>query len=131
MRELFNIVAQSLLGISAMTGLTYNEINIIVYYFAIPMMFFVMADKIIKKHILKISLSMLSLPVLALTDFKKFSDWLFAVSVDFLNLFEAIGWNYTVSSVTICVFVPAVVFMVLFYFSYWPDVKSFMALGEK
>ena len=124
MQSLFNLVYHLLLGISKATGLTYNEINIIVFYFVIPMIYFAMIDEILKKHTCKSLLIILSISILFFTDFRKFSDWLFSESVGFLLSFQAIGWNYIVASVIICVFVPAALFVVLFYYSYWPSLKK-------
>lgn len=37
---IFNLVAVALFKVAKMTHLTYNEINIIVYYLIIPMLFY-------------------------------------------------------------------------------------------
>jgi hypothetical protein len=124
MNTIFKIVYIVLKKLSAATGLTYNEINIVVYYIIIPMIYFVMIDKIFKKHIFKIVFACVVATTVFLVDFKLFSDTLFAGSVRFLLWFKVIGWNYTVSSVIICVIVPILLFGVLFYFSYWPDLKN-------
>ena len=126
MKIIFDIVYCLLKQLSVITGLTYNEINIVVYYIIIPMIYFFMIDKIIKKHIFKIVFSILILIILVLVNFEKFSDSLFDASVKFLLLFEVIGWSYVVSSVIICVIVPAIIFGVLFYFSYWSSVKKYL-----
>ena len=124
MQEVFSIVYRTLIDLSAATGLSYNEINILVYYLIIPMMFFAMIDKIIGKHFFKIGLVVVWILILIVTDFNEFSDGLFAASVKFLLMFESIGWNYTVSSVIICVLIPGVIFAALFYYSYWPSLKK-------
>ena len=41
--------------------------------------------------------------------FRDRCDWTFMKSVDFLLRFKAIGWNYIVSSVIICVVVPILI----------------------
>ncbi len=121
----FQIVYLLLVYGARVTGLTYNEINIVVYYMIIPMIYLAMLDKIMGRHIFKSVFAVLILLVIFLTDFGKFSDGLFDLSVKFLLLFKVVGWNYTVASVIICVVVPLIVFAVLFYFSYWPAVKSY------
>ena len=50
-----------------------------------------------------------------INDFSSFSDDLFDRSVDFLNWFEIIGWNYIQASVIICVFLPVLIYFVLRY----------------
>ncbi|MBK9575783.1 MAG: hypothetical protein IPK50_21665 [Fibrobacterota bacterium] len=121
----FQIVYLLLVYGARVTGLTYNEINIVVYYMIIPMIYLAMIDKIVGRHLFKPALAVLILLVIFLTDFAKFSDGLFDLSVKFLLLFNVVGWNYTVASVIICVVVPIQVFAVLFYFSYWPTAKSY------
>ena len=123
MHLLFEIVYKILKQISVVTGLTYNEINIVVYYIIAPMIYFVMIDKILKTHLLKIIFGVIVIVTIVVSDFGKLSDSMFDSSVDFLLWFELIGWDYVVSSVIICVIIPFLVFVVLFYFSFWPILK--------
>lgn len=125
METVFQIVYLLLVYGARLTGLTYNEINIVVYYMIIPMVYLAMLDKIVGKHVFKSVFAGLILLVILLTEFEKFSDGLFELSVKFLLAFKVIGWNYTVASVLICVVVPLQAFALLFYFSYWPAVKSY------
>ena len=124
MHTIFQIVYNVLKRLSSVTGLTYNEINIVVYFIIIPLIYLVMIDKIIHKHILKLTFGGLVISIVAFADFKSFSDSVFAASVKFLLSFENIGWNYVVASVIVCVIVPMIVFCVLFYFSFWPYIKN-------
>ena len=43
-KSIFFIVANSLLSIGRKTGLTYNEVNILVYYLLIPLSWTIMLD---------------------------------------------------------------------------------------
>ena len=52
---IFNVIAESLAFIGEKTGLTYNEINIITYYFLIPLSWFFLLDIIFDFHYFKIS----------------------------------------------------------------------------
>ncbi len=122
MNNLFKIVYQALVAFSRVTGFTYNEVNIIVYYFIIPLIYFTMIDKILKTHALKIAFTLVSVVIAVFTNFTEFSDRLFDISVQFLLLFSVIGWNYIVASVIICVFVPILIFIPLFFLSYYPDI---------
>lgn len=111
----FNSVARVLLFIARATGMTYNEINIIVYYLIVPLTWTVMIDILIKMPI--------TTPLLLITwaviffvhrdDFRKWCDWAFDKSAEFLLWFKRIGWNYVVSSVIICVVVPIIIYAAL------------------
>lgn len=48
-RQIFALVASSLLWIGGKTGLTYNEVNILVYYLFIPLSWTIMLDCLICK----------------------------------------------------------------------------------
>lgn len=113
----FAIVAGAEQLIARMTGTTYNEVNIIVYYLIIPLSWTLMLDYIIVLPVLT--------PILILAwiifvwkdkvSFRDRCDWAFDKSVDFLLWFQKIGWNYIVSSVIICVVVPILVYIALIY----------------
>jgi hypothetical protein len=99
------------------TGRTYNEMNIIVYYFMIPYSWLLMLDAIWGFHYCAIVGGVFYLLLwLAIKNFKSFSDDVFELSVKFLNSFNKYGSNYVASSVWICVAVPLVIYGVLIYF---------------
>lgn len=119
METTFQIVYSLLKWISSVTGFTYNEVNIIAYYIVLPFSYIVLADRILKRHILKpIYVIAVTGCLLTIKDFTAFSDWLFQKSVDFLLSFQLLGWNYVVASVLICVVFPAMVFAIMFHFAY-------------
>ncbi len=119
MNTVFQIVYALLMWISEITGFTYNEVNIIAYYMILPFAYVVLADRIVKTHILKVLYVVaISIGLFFIKDFTAFSDWLFQQSVDFLLSFHFLGWNYIVSSVLICVVFPAIVFVMMFHFAY-------------
>jgi hypothetical protein len=114
--RIFYGVAKLLLFIGKKTGLTYNEVNIITYYFLIPLSWCLMLDVILEMHYLTIGWGIFVLGFLAgCRDFKAYADWLFVKSVDFLNLFNKIGSSYNATSVWICVTLPLVVYGILIY----------------
>lgn len=116
MQTLFNIVYQFLLGCAALTGFTYREINIIAYYILIPFVFFALVDLIFKFHYTKLIFSSIVIIALLFIDnFTLFSNALFQLSVDFLNSFTFLGWNYIEASVIICVFLPLLILLGLMY----------------
>jgi hypothetical protein len=114
---IFKIVAKSLLFIGKQFGLSYNEINIIFYYFIIPFSWMFLLDMIFSFHYLKIAFLIFIVGfIVGCRNFKTYSDWLFQKSVSFLNYFNKYGSNYTASSVWICVSVPIVIYATLIYF---------------
>lgn len=111
MKKIFDITVVALLKVAALFNLTYNEINIIVWYYLIPLLWAVLVD-------VKLGLPLTTPFVVAILgivtyvhrkDFKAFCDWLFMKSVAFLLLFDKVGMNYTVASVVVCVLVPIII----------------------
>lgn len=114
---IFAIVAGAELLIAKLSGTTYNEVNIIVYYLVIPLSWTLMLDYITKMPFLTPLLTSAWI-VFIWKDKMKFRnrcDLAFDKSVDFLLWFKKIGWNYIVSSVIICVVVPILVYIELIY----------------
>lgn len=114
---IFAIVAGIEHLIARMTGTTYNEVNIIVYYLVIPLSWTIMLDYITRMPFLT-PLFILAWIVFIWKDkmeFRARCDLAFKRSVDFLLWFQKIGWNYIVSSVIICVVIPILVYIELNY----------------
>ena len=117
MLPIFAIVAGVEHIIAKVTGMTYNEVNIIVYYLLIPLSWAVMIDYITMMPFLT-PMYIIAWIVFLWKDPMKFRDrcdWVFDKSVDFLLWFKRIGWNYVVSSVIICVVVPVLIYIELVY----------------
>lgn len=117
MLPIFAVVAGVEHIIAKLTGSTYNEVNIIVFYLLIPLSWTVMIDYLTKLPFLS-PMFVLAWIVFLWKDPMKFrnrSDWAFMKSVDFLLWFKRIGWNYVVSSVIICVIIPILVYVELIY----------------
>lgn len=117
MLPIFMVVAGIEHLIAKLTGSTYNEVNIIVYYLVIPLSWTVMIDYITKLPFLT-PMFILAWIIFLWKDTMKFRDrcdWAFQKSVDFLLWFKRIGWNYIVSSVIICVVVPIIIYIELIY----------------
>ena len=116
MNEIFDVVYKCLKWLSEISGWTYHEINIIVYFIIIPLIFSFFVDKILKKNYFKIAVvSIVLISLILISDFEKFSTKLFNHSVDFLNWFEVFGLNYIQASVVICVIVPILIIVLLLY----------------
>ncbi|MBU4333336.1 MAG: hypothetical protein KKD07_02725 [Candidatus Omnitrophica bacterium] len=132
MSLVFNIIAYSLDFISYITGLTYKEINIIVYYMVIPFIYIALIDRISKKHFLKVIFGIgIVMFFLSVKNFHAFSEWFFDASVVFLKSFEQIGWNYVVASVIICVVIPGILFVLLFYYAYRTEINTAFKINNK
>ena len=116
MNTVFSIVYRFLLWLSALTGLSYEAVNIVVYYYFIPALFCVLIDKVTKKHYFKVGFVIaVILSLIIIEDFEAFSQDLFDRSVDFLLLFNAVGLDYVQASVVICVAVPIAIIIYLRY----------------
>jgi hypothetical protein len=119
MEATFDIVYRFLVYLSVKTSLSYEEINIIVYYIVTPLIYVVMIDRIFRFHYFKIIFTLaVALTFIFMESFYKFSMLLFIKSQNFLLGFKIIGWNYTEASVIICVVFPALLFVALIFLLY-------------
>ena len=103
--------------IAKMTGATYNEVNIIVYYLLIPLSWTAMVDYITMMPFLT-PMYIIAWIIFLWKDQMKFHDrcdWAFDKSVEFLLWFKKISWNYVVSSVMICVVIPVLIYIELIW----------------
>ena len=114
MNSVFRLVADGLIWIAGITGLTYNEVNIIAYYMVLPFLYLALLDRLWGRHVLKAGfLGLWALLRLLIGDFSRFSDRLFGLSQDFLRMFEHIGLDYIEASVVICVLLPGLILAAL------------------
>ncbi len=116
-KQAFAVVANSLLFIGKKAGLTYNEVNILVYYLLIPLSWSVMFDCWIGLPITSAALMCVWIGIFIATrhKFKEWCDRAFQDSVNFLNWFNRWGGNYVLNSVIICVLFPLLVYGVLIW----------------
>lgn len=127
MSIVFKIVAGVLSLFSKITGLSYVEVNIILYFIILPFMYVHLIDKILDTRILKVGFIIgIIFFFIIVKDFQRFSIWLFEKSVYFLNDFDSVGWNYIQASVIICVILPGIMFFILFYFAYKTKINYFL-----
>ena len=98
MEPVFRIVASALSLVSRITGFTYNEINIMVYYLLIPMTWAALLDKAFRFHWIKIGFASAALIValagVLICGFSRFCDRLFDASVALLNSLQIVHLNY-------------------------------------
>ena len=111
--NIFRKVANVLLRGASALDITYNEINIIVYFLLIPISWTIMLDFYLGYPITTCALAFIWLGIKLGTwgRFREWSDWAFMRSVDFLNFFNRWGGNYVLNSVVICVVVPVFVYI--------------------
>ena len=140
---IFGLVAALLALLAKLFRITYKEMNIFVYYFAIPITWCRMLDSIFgtiiqdpsytEEEIVSLgAVRYMAIPVLTVLycllwgfivyynrhGFRAWCERAFDNSVKFLLWFKVIGWNYYVSSVIICVVIPVLVYWGLIYLCY-------------
>lgn len=110
--RIFNCVAKSLEWIGGKTGLTYNEVNILLYYLIIPLSWTIMLDFWWRRPYSTVSLILIWICIFIFTrnSFSAWCDKVFMLSVDFLNWFNSLGSNYVLNSVIICVVAPLAIY---------------------
>ncbi|MCM1140835.1 MAG: hypothetical protein NC453_19880 [Muribaculum sp.] len=113
--RIFYSVAYLLLWAGEKCRLTYNEVNILVYYLLIPLSWCIMLDCWIGLPITSIALLLIWIGIFIMTrrNFRQWCDMRFMDSVDFLNWFNRWGGNYILNSVIICVALPLIIYAVL------------------
>lgn len=111
--KIFNIVADVLHWIASVLGLTYNEVNIILYYLIIPLTWTILLDRYIGKPISTVILIITWVVLLIVKgrEFRVWCDWAFDRSVDFLMFFNCMGGNYRLNSVIICVAIHILIYV--------------------
>lgn len=115
----FYIVYQALEWLALVTGLTYKEINVVVYYGLVPLVFMALIDKILRKPVcLSLFSSVLLVLYLVVSDRPMFAERLFDGSARFLQAFGAVGISYDLASILICVLIPFFVFLVLLFLAF-------------
>ena len=114
MQSLFGLVANALHKIALMTGLTYEEINVLLYFILVPLPYLYLFDNRIGGHYLILGFLVLVVAVwISVRPFSRLSSILFDRSVRFLESFHTVGLNYVQASVVVCVIVPLLALFVL------------------
>ena len=116
---IFALVTIILTGIARLMKLTYNTINILVYYLLIPLSWAYIGDKIIDWNIPWLTIGWtsvwLAIFITCKRSFQIWCDEAFQKSVEFLLWFKRLKWNYYVASVYICVWLPIIIYGLLAY----------------
>ena len=122
----FAVVAIALEWMAKKVHITYNEINVIVYYWLIPMSWTLLLDYKLDAKITVMG-NQIYFPVLTVMQFSawvgillancmffsKWCDYVFRVSQGFLCIFNRWGGNYVLNSVVICVVIPLIIYILL------------------
>ena len=116
--SVFQAVADALLRIATLTHLTYNEINVVVYYLLIPLSWTLIIDCKFEGWPFTIAFLVTWCFCYRIGrgsgyTFLQICDKMFALSVDFLNFFNRFGGNYVFNSVIICVLIPILIYALL------------------
>ena len=108
----FYVVAKVLFRIAEKTGLTYNEVNILVYYLLIPLTWTIMLDIILRMPITTpwFLLAWVGIFIATRGAFRQWCDKVFVLSQQFIKFFG----EYVKYSVVICVIVPIIIYGILF-----------------
>ncbi len=116
-KQTFNLVSNTLLFIGRKTGLTYNEVNILVFYLLIPLSWTALFDCWLGLPIASAAFLFVWLGIfIAIRHiFREWCDWTFQGSVIFLNWFNRWGGNYVLNSVIICVLLPLIIYGLLIW----------------
>ena len=122
----FAVVAIALEWMARKLHITYNEINVIAYYWLIPVSWTLLLDYKLDVKIelfgnqgyfpmLTIMLCSAWIGILLAnySFFSKWCDYLFKASQDFLCIFNRWGGNYVLNSVVICVVIPLIIYIFL------------------
>ena len=111
MSKCFWKVANFLLYLAKKTNLTYNEVNVILYYFIIPLTWCVMIDYIVQIPLFTLLWIVLWIMInkLAKPSFRKWCDRIFKLSQQFICFFG----EYVKYSVIICIIVPITIYIIL------------------
>ena len=113
---IFLIVAKSLYRIAELTKLSYNQINVLVYFFILPFLYLAILDHHFDFHYLKAAAAFTFLGFfIGCRNFAAYSDWLFAQSVKFLQFFKRYGMSYESASIWFCVVLPILLLLALLW----------------
>ena len=112
MTQLFVLTRDFLLEIASYTGLSYNEVNVLVWYVLIPFTWAILFDLIFGKHFAKIIVGGVGLIAIAVVQITGSADLIFEQSAKFL-LASNVGGSYVNASVVICLFVPIIIYLVM------------------
>jgi hypothetical protein len=114
--KVFSWVADLLQKWADTFGISYQTVNVVVYYIIIPLNWTMMIDYLCKTHAFTMVYGGIWLiTIFAVKNFRLFCNDIFSLSVDFLLFFDRFKSNYLFTSIVICVFVPLAIYLFLLY----------------
>jgi hypothetical protein len=114
MNKIFKLTMDYLTSLSKMLGISYVDINVIIWFYIIPLTWAIMGDVIIN-HLFFIGIYgfYVIISIILYVTRGSYSYWLFYKAVQFLDYFNKFKINYIVASVIFCVLIPAMVYTIL------------------
>ncbi len=116
-QKIFKATFDFLVYLTQLTGWSYTEINVLVWYFLIPASWAILLDRVLGVSFFKTTFGLIAFKVLSSVDLSVFADWLFMRSARFLNSFRGAGSDYVMTSVIVCVLIPLAVYALLLWFA--------------
>lgn len=123
---IFALVAAGLVWMARKMHLSYNAVNVLVYYWLVPATWTFMIDWKLDCQIATFAYegffpmfttllcsAWIGIILATMMFFDKWCDLIFNLSVDFLNYFNRWGGNYVLNSVVICVAIPIIIYTIL------------------
>ena len=85
MESIFSAVKDFLVNIASITGLTYEEVNIIIFFLIIPLTIIILIDAVYRNHYIKVGYVLFLILFAWISEFSQnFFDRAFNLSVNFL-----------------------------------------------
>lgn len=113
MKRIFYITVKILLLIASKFNLTYNEVNVLIWYFFIPLLWALLIS--VKLHNMAILSIAIIIELILVKNYKIYSNQLFKKSQTFLLWFNRFGCNYIQASVLVCIVLPIIITLFLLY----------------
>jgi hypothetical protein len=114
MSPVFFLVYSLLQAIASLAGLSYEAVNVVIWYVLIPATYLFLIDRIIHRFLLlPLFIAFVAIVFSVTENLNDLADRIFNSSVAFLLGFSRIGMGYDLASVVICVWIPLLALLVL------------------
>ena len=114
MKKIFKLTMDSLSFLAKKIGISYVGINVIIWFYIIPLTWAIMGDIILKEYILIYIFSIyFTISLIIYWIIGPYSAFLFLKAVQFLDFFSKFKINYVMSSVIFCLIVPVIIYTIL------------------
>lgn len=123
MVEIFEYTRDELVLLGELLGISYKSVNMLVYFGIFPFFYWWPIDKLIGKHVTKITQLIALILVIAIKPNETLENSFDYIASGLASM-QWLGLNYLEASVVFCVFVPLLIWMILFYFAYRKKIKE-------